>query len=163
LGTAKGVNEVVAIKEITIEAEESEYQKKLIAVFTEFRQEVGIHQLLSHPNIVGLLDSLLPFLPSLPFLPVAFPLAPFPSPFPSLSPFPSSILLPSLPFPLTSTDLKGICLRPLGMVCEFVPCGDLYEYIHTREEEIPWKATLKISKDIATALQYLHGTFLFLF
>lgn len=57
--------------------------------------------------------------------------------------------------------LLGCCLEtevPL-LVYEFIPNGTLSEYIHNRNEEFPftWEIRLRVAKEIAGALSYLHS------
>ncbi|KAE9608432.1 putative protein kinase RLK-Pelle-WAK family [Lupinus albus] len=57
--------------------------------------------------------------------------------------------------------LLGCCLEtkiPL-LVYEFIPNGNLFEYLHVQNEELPvtWDIHLRIAKEIAGALFYLHS------
>ncbi|KAL2341577.1 hypothetical protein Fmac_009517 [Flemingia macrophylla] len=57
--------------------------------------------------------------------------------------------------------LLGCCLEtkiPL-LVYEFIPNGNLFEYLHNQSEELPitWDMRLRIATDIAGALFYLHS------
>ncbi|KAE9594852.1 hypothetical protein Lal_00013263 [Lupinus albus] len=57
--------------------------------------------------------------------------------------------------------LLGCCLEtkiPL-LVYEFIPNGNLFEYLHVHNEELPvtWDIRLRIAKEIAGALFYLHS------
>ncbi|KAM7481400.1 hypothetical protein LguiB_005983 [Lonicera macranthoides] len=58
--------------------------------------------------------------------------------------------------------LHGCCLEtevPL-LVYEFVPNGNLFQYIHEINEEFPlsWDVRLRIATEIASALSYLHSS-----
>ncbi|KAF7842365.1 wall-associated receptor kinase-like 10 [Senna tora] len=57
--------------------------------------------------------------------------------------------------------LLGFCLEtrfPL-LVYEFIPNGNLYEYLHEQNEEFPmtWETRLRIAIEVAGALFYLHS------
>ncbi|KAL4380817.1 hypothetical protein AHAS_Ahas04G0071400 [Arachis hypogaea] len=57
--------------------------------------------------------------------------------------------------------LLGCCLEkeiPL-LVYEFIPNGNLYEYLHGQNEDLPmtWDMRLRIASEIAGALFYLHA------
>lgn len=53
--------------------------------------------------------------------------------------------------------LVGLCLNPLCIVTEFVPNGDLFEYIHSKKPlDLP--LVLKIAFDVASAMAFMHGS-----
>ncbi|KAM5559807.1 wall-associated receptor kinase-like 1 [Rosa sericea] len=59
-------------------------------------------------------------------------------------------------------QLLGCCLEtevPL-LVYEYIPNGNLSQYIHDQTEEFPltWEIRLRIATEIAGALSYLHGS-----
>lgn len=69
-------------------------------------------------------------------------------------------------------NLLAVCMNPFCLVCEFVPCGTLYDFIHDYEvppipssplrltdfsqKPLPWKLRHKISVDLARGIQYMH-------
>ncbi|KAL5581519.1 hypothetical protein UlMin_013961 [Ulmus minor] len=58
--------------------------------------------------------------------------------------------------------LLGCCLEtevPL-LVYEFIPNGTLSQYIHEQNEEFPftWEIRLRVAKEVAAALSYLHSS-----
>ncbi|XP_048328489.2 wall-associated receptor kinase-like 1 [Ziziphus jujuba] len=58
--------------------------------------------------------------------------------------------------------LLGCCLEtevPLLLVYEFIPNGTLFRYIHYQNEDfqLTWETCLRIAKEIAGALSYLHS------
>ncbi|KAL5581543.1 hypothetical protein UlMin_013985 [Ulmus minor] len=58
--------------------------------------------------------------------------------------------------------LLGCCLEtqvPL-LVYEFIPNGTLSQYIHEKNEEFPftWEIRLRVAKEVAAALSYLHSS-----
>ncbi|PQM33791.1 wall-associated receptor kinase-like 9 [Prunus yedoensis var. nudiflora] len=59
-------------------------------------------------------------------------------------------------------QLLGCCLEtevPI-LVYEFIPNGNLSQYIHEQNEEFPltWEVRLRIAREIAGALSYLHAS-----
>lgn len=52
--------------------------------------------------------------------------------------------------------LKGFSYSPLSMAMEICAHGDLFEYLSKRPA-ITWQTRLKLAKNIADALQFLHG------
>jgi serine/threonine protein kinase len=54
-------------------------------------------------------------------------------------------------------NLKAICMHPPAIVMDYVPCGTLYELLQDDSIPITWSMKLKIAKDIAKALRYLHS------
>ncbi|BFG25730.1 hypothetical protein CerSpe_120040 [Prunus speciosa] len=62
-------------------------------------------------------------------------------------------------------QLLGCCLEtevPI-LVYEFIPNGNLSQYIHEQNEEFPltWEVRLRIAREIAGALSYLHASAVF--
>lgn len=53
--------------------------------------------------------------------------------------------------------LKGVCLDPWCLVMEFMPYGNLYEFLHDRNNVITWSTRMKMAKNIAEAVRFLHG------
>eukprot|EP01101_Sappina_pedata_P003071 TRINITY_DN13289_c0_g1_i2.p1 TRINITY_DN13289_c0_g1~~TRINITY_DN13289_c0_g1_i2.p1 ORF type:complete len:597 (+),score=147.61 TRINITY_DN13289_c0_g1_i2:33-1823(+) len=52
--------------------------------------------------------------------------------------------------------LFGVAIRPMRLVMEFVPCGDLSEFLEAATEEIGWSLGAKIALDVARGMHYLH-------
>jgi serine/threonine protein kinase len=53
--------------------------------------------------------------------------------------------------------LKGLCLDPWCLVMEFMPYGDLYSFLRNRDNQIDWPMRLKMAKNMADAIRFLHG------
>mmetsp|Transcript_17879 Transcript_17879/g.69294 ORF Transcript_17879/g.69294 Transcript_17879/m.69294 type:complete len:2049 (-) Transcript_17879:47-6193(-) len=53
--------------------------------------------------------------------------------------------------------LTGVCLGPWCLVQEFMPYGDLYEYLHDEKNVIPWKMVVTMARNIADAVRFLHN------
>eukprot|EP01132_Coremiostelium_polycephalum_P000699 gene699-862_t len=53
-------------------------------------------------------------------------------------------------------SLKGYCLDPCCIVMEYIPNGNLYQYLR-KNQNIPWSLKLKIAINIADAIKHLHG------
>lgn len=54
-------------------------------------------------------------------------------------------------------NLKGLVLKPLCIVMEFVPYGDLYKLIHNQSKQLDPPLLCKIAVDIASGMLYLHS------
>ena len=52
--------------------------------------------------------------------------------------------------------LRGICMNPFIIVTEFVPHGNLYEYLKT-VKRLPWAFRLKLALDVADGMEFLHS------
>lgn len=55
------------------------------------------------------------------------------------------------------TGLKGVCFEPLSMALEYIDGPSLYSFVNDRSRPISWKLVLKIAKDLARALNYMHS------
>jgi hypothetical protein len=53
-------------------------------------------------------------------------------------------------------DENGERIAQLAIVMEFIPNGDLYDWLHTSKEAIPWDVRLKVAEEIASGMQFLH-------
>ncbi|KAL6060410.1 Myotubularin-like phosphatase domain [Balamuthia mandrillaris] len=136
----KGIynGETVAIKQLKdLKASKKVTESEIIKVFDNFRHEVWLMNGISHPNLL---------------------------------------------------NFKGFCMDPLCIVTEFIPGGNLFDYIHGRGpscyslgsegstseerstkakealsninflETMDWPLRLKIAKDMAKGMAYLHST-----
>ncbi|KAL6050959.1 Domain found in Dishevelled, Egl-10, and Pleckstrin [Balamuthia mandrillaris] len=57
-------------------------------------------------------------------------------------------------------SMKGICRNPYAVITEWLPCGDLYRFLHSSSSEdsfLPWSIIWKIAFDIAQGMAYLHS------
>ncbi len=58
-------------------------------------------------------------------------------------------------------QLHGIMLRPLRMVLEYAPLGDLYKVLHdpdsVPDDRFTWKLRTRIALDVALGIEYLHS------
>ncbi|EFA77446.1 leucine-rich repeat-containing protein [Heterostelium album PN500] len=55
-------------------------------------------------------------------------------------------------------QLKGLCLDPLCIVTEFLPNGNLYQFLHQPNQEMSWILRLKIALDISSGMAFLHSS-----
>ena len=53
--------------------------------------------------------------------------------------------------------LLGICLRPLVLILEYFPEGDLFSWLLLRGHEMTWPLLLSMAHSTADGLGYLHG------
>ena len=64
-------------------------------------------------------------------------------------------------------ELVGLCNKPLGMMMELIPLGDLYHVLYNGEVERyretsaalhgSWHARLRVALDVAQGMRYLHS------
>jgi len=54
-------------------------------------------------------------------------------------------------------SLKSLSMNPFCLVTEFVPYGNLYNFIHNYDHFIGWDLVIKIALDIANGIKYMHG------
>src|SRR5687767_14326927 len=54
-------------------------------------------------------------------------------------------------------NLLAICMNPFCIVMELVPCGSLYDFVHKYEHPMNWILRLKIARDLAEGVGYMHG------
>jgi len=54
-------------------------------------------------------------------------------------------------------QLVGLCMNPMCLVTEFVPCGDLYHMIKENDVEFVWPFVHRICVDVALGMRFLHG------
>ena len=54
-------------------------------------------------------------------------------------------------------NLLGICMVPFCLVAEFVPYGNLYDYIHNYDIFYEYDMRIKIAEDLASGIGYLHS------
>ncbi|GAM18438.1 hypothetical protein SAMD00019534_016130 [Acytostelium subglobosum LB1] len=55
-------------------------------------------------------------------------------------------------------QLKGLCLDPLCIVTEYLPNGNLYQFLHQPSQSISWVLRLKIALDISSGMAFLHSS-----
>jgi len=55
-------------------------------------------------------------------------------------------------------QLVGLCTQPLCILTEFVPHGNLYEYINNKNKKLEMPLVLKIAHDVALGMAFLHGS-----
>eukprot|EP00026_Physarum_polycephalum_P000022 Phypoly_transcript_00022.p1 GENE.Phypoly_transcript_00022~~Phypoly_transcript_00022.p1 ORF type:complete len:3281 (-),score=556.54 Phypoly_transcript_00022:159-8669(-) len=57
------------------------------------------------------------------------------------------------------TQLMGLCMDPhLCIVTEFLPYGNLYDFLHNPDNAMDWPLKLKIALDISEGMEFLHGS-----
>eukprot|EP01125_Pyxidicula_operculata_P020854 TRINITY_DN7831_c0_g1_i1.p1 TRINITY_DN7831_c0_g1~~TRINITY_DN7831_c0_g1_i1.p1 ORF type:complete len:2512 (+),score=475.63 TRINITY_DN7831_c0_g1_i1:325-7860(+) len=54
-------------------------------------------------------------------------------------------------------NLMGICFNPFSIILEFVPSGNMFDFIHNYDVPILWNMKLRLARDLALGIQYLHG------
>jgi len=55
-------------------------------------------------------------------------------------------------------SLKGCCIRPYCcMIMEYLPCGNLKEYLYNQANQISFGFKLKVAMNVAGALNYMHS------
>uniref|UniRef100_A0A6B2L2K1 Protein kinase domain-containing protein n=1 Tax=Arcella intermedia TaxID=1963864 RepID=A0A6B2L2K1_9EUKA len=52
--------------------------------------------------------------------------------------------------------LLAVCMNPFSLISEYIPFGNLYNYINDYSRNISWKMKLKIASDIAQVMNYMH-------
>ena len=57
---------------------------------------------------------------------------------------------------------RGLCMKPLCIVTDFAPHGNLYDFLHSENEEeqaqaSDWMLKLKIAFDVADGMRFLHN------
>lgn len=53
----------------------------------------------------------------------------------------------------------GLLFTPFAMVIEYCGGGTLFDFIHNYQNNLPWPLLIRIATDMASGLQYLHGTY----
>jgi serine/threonine protein kinase len=53
--------------------------------------------------------------------------------------------------------LKGLCMDPLCLVTEYLPHGNLFDFLHS-DVTFDWTLRLKIAMDIAAGMEFLHSS-----
>lgn len=79
-----------------------------------------------------------------------------------IEPFINEVVILSQVIHRNVVNLLGCCLEtevPL-LVYEFVPNGNLFEYLHDQNEEftVTWEKRLQLGSEVAGALSYLHSS-----
>jgi serine/threonine protein kinase len=54
--------------------------------------------------------------------------------------------------------LLGFCAEPPMLLLELLTGGDLYSFLHDSSRELDWRLRVRIWRDVARGLAYLHGT-----
>ena len=70
-----------------------------------------------------------------------------------------TLLLPTSPRLLTSARLSllAVCTKPLSLIMEFVPRGNLFALLGDSDVSLDWLQRLKIALGTAKGMAYLHG------
>jgi leucine-rich repeat kinase 2 len=53
--------------------------------------------------------------------------------------------------------LEAYTVKPFSMIMEFLPCGDLYAFLHDQAKPLDWPLRYKIAIDVAAGMKFLHG------
>lgn len=57
----------------------------------------------------------------------------------------------------TIVALKGFTTSPIGIVMEYIPHGNLFEYIKTHKSSFDWKLRIRIALNIAWGMKFMHS------
>eukprot|EP00007_Cunea_sp_BSH-02190019_P005553 CAMPEP_0174232408 /NCGR_PEP_ID=MMETSP0417-20130205/2700_1 /TAXON_ID=242541 /ORGANISM="Mayorella sp, Strain BSH-02190019" /LENGTH=2427 /DNA_ID=CAMNT_0015310457 /DNA_START=88 /DNA_END=7371 /DNA_ORIENTATION=+ len=55
-------------------------------------------------------------------------------------------------------SLKGFCITPICLVTEYLPYGNLYDYLHDSKRKVTWPFRLRVAMDVAKGCAFLHAT-----
>ncbi|KYR02814.1 leucine-rich repeat-containing protein (LRR) [Tieghemostelium lacteum] len=55
-------------------------------------------------------------------------------------------------------QLRGLCLDPLCIVTEYLPQGNLYNFLHKEGCKFSWVFRLKVALDISSGMAFLHSS-----
>jgi serine/threonine protein kinase/WD40 repeat protein len=55
-------------------------------------------------------------------------------------------------------SLKGFCITPICLVTEYLPYGNLYDYLHDSKRMVTWPFRLRVAMDVAKGCAFLHAT-----
>jgi serine/threonine protein kinase len=57
-------------------------------------------------------------------------------------------------------ELLGVCIAESSMlmITEFLPCGNLYNFLRNKSQTFDFRFALQVAMDVAEGMNFLHST-----